>query len=186
MTAPAVLVEQVLEVLSSHPHEESAWARLYDLTWPFVFATALRALNGDHAAAEDAAQTVFLQLLRYTDFSRIRTAQELKAYLRVMTRRTAAGSGGERRDPAAADAPVAMTAESEPEATAERSDLLARALRDLEPGDRRLVKMLAAGWTRSEIARHFGISVNAATVRIHRLRQKLGEDPRWHQLRSSF
>lgn len=188
MRAPDHVIDEVLRDLAADPADERAWASFYDMAWPFIFANVYRAAGGDHAAAEDAAQTVFLQLVRYTDFSTIRTAPDLRAYLLVLSRRVSVKSARTRAhdDLADLDAAQAVATGSESEAAAERSDLLVHALRGLDPGDRELVRLVAAGWTRGEIARHLGISVNAATVRIHRLRQKLDEDAIWHQLRSSL
>src|SRR5262245_58286836 len=72
----------VLERLKASPADEEAWRALYRQLWPFVIAVIYRKLRGsERKAAEDAAQEVFIRLLRTRPFDRIPDADSLRAYM---------------------------------------------------------------------------------------------------------
>src|SRR5687767_3799375 len=69
-----------LRILSSKPEDDTAWRRLFRLLWPFVTAIVWRRLR-DRTAVEDAAQEVFIRLVKAKPFAKIDGVPQLRAYV---------------------------------------------------------------------------------------------------------
>jgi DNA-directed RNA polymerase specialized sigma24 family protein len=59
-------------------------ADLYDLLYPRVMTTNYRRLGGLRVQAEDATQDVFFRLVKYADFSQVRTPEQFLGYLKTV------------------------------------------------------------------------------------------------------
>ncbi|MDJ0840575.1 MAG: sigma-70 family RNA polymerase sigma factor [Acidobacteriota bacterium] len=158
---------------------ETAWvAGLAEEYGRMVLTTARRIL-GDPAGAEDAQQTVFLELLRMKPAQR-QAVREWAALLRVMATRTALDQLRRRsRHPAESGIPEQVTAPREdgPEfrlARKQRADRLRSMLRRLSPKDARIFALrYFEDLTYDQIAEVLQISESSVGVRLHRARKKL-------------
>jgi RNA polymerase sigma factor (sigma-70 family) len=175
------VLDSVLGRLAADRADEGAWLALYQYAWPRVMAISHRIVHGRRELAEDVAQEVFLRLLKYTDLARFPSSTELLRYLAVVARNAARDlqrEHGESSDlPEIPDAtiPEALKSDAMLLSTAEVAHLLTKLSGKLGDQDRRLVDLLAQGFTVGEIARNLGISYSNAGVRIHRLRRVVGK-----------
>lgn len=169
----------LLKILRESPGEETAWKELYVSWWPYVLAQVARELRGQRWLAEEAAQEVFLRLVRYCPFDDLGgDPAAFRAYLRTVCRNTARTClrriwnrpeialpvGGEE---------LIESSEDLPGSEQEARDLFEKALEDLSPDDRTLIRMLIDGESLPEIAGRLGVSYSAAAVRVHRLRRRI-------------
>jgi RNA polymerase sigma factor (sigma-70 family) len=168
----------VLERLKASPADEDAWRSLYHQLWPFVIAVIYRRLRGsERKAAEDAAQEVFIRLLRSRAFDHIPDAEALRAYVwriadnvaKAHLRRVRTEKGDERG-----------LAEWRPSVEGHdgESALLARQVFELaegmlEPKDRDLFRLILEGSSLGQAADQMGLSYSNAGVRLHRIRRRL-------------
>ncbi len=68
-------------VLARRFDDEQAWAILHKIIRPLVLATACRNLRGHLGLAEDACQEVFLRLVRFGPFSKIKRPEDFRKYV---------------------------------------------------------------------------------------------------------
>jgi RNA polymerase sigma factor (sigma-70 family) len=171
----------VLERLKASPADEDAWRHLYLQLRPFVIAVIYRRLKGgERKAAEDAAQEVFLRLLRTRPFDRIPDADALRAYVWRMAdnvakthlRKLQATEAGER-DLAAWRSSAAGVAGLDSEGALLAGEVHDFAENALDPTDRDLLRLLLAGSRLDEAADRVGLTYANAGVRLYRIRRKL-------------
>jgi RNA polymerase sigma factor (sigma-70 family) len=171
-------LEDLLRKLSKRRYDEKLWESLYRNLRSFVWALAYRNLSGNRAMAEDAVQEIFFRLFRYTDFSTFNTPEDFLAYLVTVTRhatvdlgrkalRYAIESPDEYHEDSAKSDPT-------PQQIDQARSLLGDVIGQMNGAQRQLAELLMEGKTLSEIARVLGLSYSAAGVRVHRLRQFLG------------
>jgi RNA polymerase sigma factor (sigma-70 family) len=173
-------IEGILVQLAEERSDEAAWTDLYTRLRPFVYTLAYRRTNGSHEMARDAAQEVFLRLVKYCPFERMATAGEFRAYLSVVTRNVVSVLHQRQQISAPeADDPRFQALElSEPLLTPhgeviELRQLLLRALLELPEEERRMLSLWVRGNSPQEIAAEFGITPGNAAVRLHRIRARL-------------
>lgn len=181
-------LEQALERLKVNRFDEAGWVTLYDQLVPRARAASYRILGGDVATVADVVQDALERLLRYGEFSRFASAQDLLRYFSMMAknsaldslRRSAAHPVGSDRLAAVSDADTAE-ADDIPDEGAGPDEIVAasRALTQLDnllsPKDKVVFSLLAQGYGRNEIAAHLGVTESHAAVMVHRLRQKMRE-----------
>jgi len=166
--------------LARSADDAEAWQQLFGHYWPFVLATNYRMLGGLRELAEDASQDVFLRLIRYRPFRRLKDPAAFKAYLAAtcrnvcrdylrwyLTRDTHASK--EETQPSAEVRAPGPSGEDEVLA----SEALQELLRPLDEDERRVVRYLLEGYGLGDIAQALGITYTNAGVRVHRLRAKL-------------
>lgn len=171
----------VLKRLKESPTDEGAWGSLYRHLRPFVMAVIYRRLRGEErSAAEDAAQEVFIRLLRSQPFVHIPDEESLRGYVwkiadnvakshlervRVAKRgeRELAKSGGVDPDVEAIDSQGSLLA----------LEIFELAETALEFKDRVLFRLLLEGSSLAQAADQLGLSYSNAGVRLHRMRRKL-------------
>lgn len=173
-------VAWALRTLASDPHHEESWEALYYGHYPWLVAHAFRRLRGDAEEAREAVQATFVRLIRYADFSKIRDTVAFKSYaltvLLNVIRKQRGDLSRERTESLAA-------LDVEDPTSLDFSDLLAlrEALalvaEDLSPDELALLRGVCEGRTRAEIGAQLEISPGAVSVRLSRLRQKLGQHP---------
>lgn len=184
-------LEEILHRLAQARADEAAWSALYDRMWPYIFGILFRGLGGKSQAAEDLSQEVFLRLVRYGRFERLREAAEFRGYLRriatnlAITHLKREVARQETDAESVQPTPAGVGESADPSRAAEVRDSLDQALHELSRGDRELVELLAEGLTLSEIAQRLGIRYEAAGVRVHRLRRRLRRHPLLHEAREN-
>jgi len=170
---------ELLPRLKKTPQEGHLWEQLYANTRPLVYATTFRTLRGASALAEEATQQTFLRVFRYCDFKEFSDVDEFLAYLSTIARHCAI-------DSAKKEAPYAPTAldllacdflpsQPTPEQRQRAREELQDVLDQLDQEDSRLVHLLMAELTLTELAKELGASYPATAVRIHRLRIRLSK-----------
>jgi RNA polymerase sigma factor (sigma-70 family) len=167
--------------LAVRRRDREAWETLYRVMRPFVYSVAYRRLRGSAALAEDATQEVFLRLVRSFPFGRLRKVDALRGYVwrvadnvaltyrRRLLAHPTVPLDDEREEVSAAEHPAGTDWISE----VEIKELLNEIWQELSAADRRLLKMLLAGYSIKEVADAFAINYSAAAVRVWRLRAKL-------------
>lgn len=172
-------LDLILAGLRTPEPSDSAWSSLYDLMWPYVFTVAYRELRGDRTSAEDAAQEVFLGLVRSRPFTQLDSGRELRAYMAAMARNAARDRMTAVVIEALGEDDPLQGEEPSPEGIAAARERLSSVLGSLGAEERILVALLTRGVGYAEIGQALGISENAVAVRIHRLRERLrsGDDP---------
>lgn len=171
----------VLARLKASPADEGAWRSLYHQLWPFVVAVLYRRLRGsERKAAEDAAQEVFIRLLRSQPFDKIPDADALRAYVWRVAENVAKTHLRKLHAQQDGESGAAEWGRLEPSVPALESDgeLRVRELLDLaeimlEPKDRDLLRMIVEGSSLDQAADQMGLSYSNAGVRLHRIRRKL-------------
>ncbi len=169
---------EALAVLAVSRGDEAAWERLYRLSWPFVRAVVYRRLGGVEGLAEDAAQEVFVRLLRSCPFEDLQSPDAFRGYLwrvsdnvaRTYRRRIASRPTVPLTDDAASqiyDASANLADE------VQLGHLLNDVWSRLSDPERHVLRMLIEGQAIGEIAKKLGVSYGAAAIRIMRLRGKL-------------
>lgn len=160
-----------------------AFARLYDAQSGLVYAFCLRLL-GDAAAAEDAAQEVFLKIWRHS--ARFDSERgSLRSWILAIAHRDCLDRLRARRPAASVDpADLGWVADpgAAPEEEALRSEdarVVRRALATLAPDQRRaLTLMYYGGYSQSEIAGALGVPLGTVKSRarlgLQALRRTLG------------
>jgi RNA polymerase sigma factor (sigma-70 family) len=171
---------------------EGAWGAIYRALAPMAKGIAFRMLRGDRDAAQDVVHDAFIALYRAADFDRLTSSEDLTNYFAAMVRNKALDvlrAATSRRT-------VQISPGTEPVADEElltegfdtRADnspsseqltgvgqALAEAVKGLSKPDRVLLALLMQGYSSSEVATRLGLTYSAAGVRIHRLRDRLGE-----------
>ncbi len=174
---PASLLDRLRQ-----PTDASAWEQFVTLFGPLMHRWALL-LGARGPDAEDLVQDVFVVLYRHLPGFRYDPQRSFRAWLRTVIhhawlkrRRPPTQSLDEAPEPAVPD-PVPELAESE-----YRAQLVSQALRiiqtDFQPTTWKVFWELAVvGRSGTDVAREFGLSVNAAylarTRVVSRLRQEL-------------
>ncbi len=169
----------ILQVLTLKPEDDAAWRRLFLLLWPFVTAIVWRRLR-DRTAAEDAAQEVFIRLVKAKPFAKIDGAPQLRAYVwRTAVNVANDHAENKRRQQLRENEAREL---GTPEITLEPAqsedhllfgEALALAHTSLLPEENRLLLLLLKGQNLRETAQELGQSYSATAVRLHRVRDKL-------------
>jgi RNA polymerase sigma factor (sigma-70 family) len=177
MPAPGQL-EIILAKLSTNRRDSDAWNLFFEMLWPRVKATTYQALGGRLDLAEDAAQEVFLRLLRYCDFGKFPETGSFLAYLHTVSRNAA---NDIRRETAwqtvdinEREAELWRTFPTQSsEQRAATAELFARVWQFLSEEDRVVASLTAEGNSMGEIALALGLTANAVSVRWFRLRSRV-------------
>ena len=167
-----------LNALKQDRTSETAWAKLYDLAWPFVFAVAYRMLRGQRDLADDAGQEVFLRVLRYADFKRFDSSDELYRYLSVLTKNVChdivSKQGTTHQLFADPEEGMADIASDYSWATvAENRVFLRQIFEKLSNQDKQLIALLSSGFDLEDISKRLGLSYSNTGVRLHRIRRNI-------------
>ncbi|ANH38627.1 RNA polymerase sigma-E factor [Nocardioides dokdonensis FR1436] len=136
------------------------FASFFAATWPRVYPVAV-AVAGEHAAAEDALQSVFAKV--YARWDRVQQADHPEAYVRRMVVNEVVGArryGFARRERTAEQVPHDdRRASGSPEPGVVRRDEVLAALRTLPPRQRAVVVLrYYEDLSEAEIARTLGCS----------------------------
>jgi RNA polymerase sigma factor (sigma-70 family) len=169
MGARDEVVRDVIASLSQDRGDPEAWKRLYQTLWPFVYASAFRALGGSREWSQDAAQDVFLKLLRYADFEKLQDPAAFYAYVRAICLNVSRSYLKTVTHQRSLDEIPGLQSASD------ASHALSEFSRDLNEDEQELLQLLLEGFALSGIAGKLQVSYSAAAVRVHRLRLKLLE-----------
>jgi RNA polymerase sigma-70 factor (ECF subfamily) len=138
-----------------------------------------RRFGGAHEVAEDASQEVFLRLVRYAPFERIKGAAAFYAYVRKVCANVAADYRlqiGRLREVQALEELTLEHPESQRlDLSVEADRLKEELLSQLTDTDQRLAQLILEGFSLNEIAETLGIGYSSAGVRVHRLRQRMAK-----------
>ncbi len=188
MNEPRPELEQALERLKRNRYDEAAWVRLYDQLVPRARAASYRILGGNPTHVADVVQDALERLLRYSDFQRFASADDLLRYFAMMARNSALDLL--RRSPPTTQGPAATAGgdpdqeppdEDVPDDAAGPDEILsaARELTRLDgllsTKEKLVFSLLAQGYGRSEIASRLGITESHTSVLVHRLRLRMRE-----------
>jgi RNA polymerase sigma factor (sigma-70 family) len=171
---------EMLKRLKTSPTDEDSWRDLYRQLWPFVIAVIYRRLKGGEGKlAEDAAQEVFVRLLRSRPFDHIPDADSLRAYVWQIADNVAKTHLQKLRSDENGQRELAGWREVQPsvEVVDPESTLVAREVFDLaesllESNERELLRLLLLGCSLGQAADQLGLSYSNAGVRLHRIRRK--------------
>ncbi|MBB4398533.1 RNA polymerase sigma factor [Bradyrhizobium sp. ERR14] len=174
------VLDRALAVLSSDPKDQDAWRKLFRALWPFVIAVVWRRLR-DRTLAEDAAQEVFLRLVRTSPFPEISNAAQLRAYvwrvaINVSTDLLQRRRRLMRSDRALSDLHEPNLASDTP--SEERiifGEAVALTKDALGPEESELLLHFIQGRTIAETALALGQTYSNTAVQLHRLRRKLAK-----------
>ncbi len=188
MNEPSPELEQALERLKRDRYDEAAWVRLYDELVPRARAASYRILGGDPTDVADVVQNALERLLRYSDFQRFASADDLLRYFAMMARNSAldllrrspptnhglsaTASGDLEREPPDEGGPDDAAG---PDEILSASRELTRLDGLLSTKEKLVFSLLAQGYGRSEIASRLGITESHASVLVHRLRLRVRE-----------
>lgn len=159
--------------------DRDALGRFFDVAFPYVYSVAFR-LMGNHEAAEDVTQDVFLKV--YNAAHRLDIDRHPKPWLTTITYNACRDAA--RRVAARPEEPVDATVIGERYAAPgtpedvfvrrEQAHLIERALRDLDHDARAIVILHNyCGCSHEEIARIIGASHAAVRKRYSRALQKM-------------
>lgn len=175
------LLARTLSQLKSHPDDRNAWETLHRLCWRTAYVTIWRIVGANEDLVQSLTQDVFVRLALYRPFTRIKSPEHFRHYLRVISRNEAHRYWREqlrRADPKIRkglhDA-VAAAAEAEMRTSdaTDLSDALAVARKKLEPEEAKLFEMVLRGYTIGEMASSLDLAYNAVATRVSRLRERL-------------
>lgn len=168
-------LQAVIERLATSPADEDAWAHLYRLMRPYVFAVVYRRVRGVAGLAEDITQEVFIRLARSRPFVRVRDADAFRRYVWRVADNVARTHvrGLMRRAAVEAQSGGAMHEEGLSDAAVDSGSLLLEGIQELEVRDRELLGLVLEGHSLADIARLTGLTYTNVGVRLHRLRQRL-------------
>jgi RNA polymerase sigma factor (sigma-70 family) len=168
----------MLQRLRASPADEDAWSSLYRQLWPFVFAVVHRRLQT--SAVEDAAQEVFIKLLRSRPYENISDADAFRAYVWRMADNVAKTHLLKQHADQHAKRDLAEWQQFEPsgealdgEGALVANELLGLAENTLDAKDRDLLRMMLEGANLAQAADKLGLSYSNAGVRLHRMRRRL-------------
>jgi RNA polymerase sigma-70 factor (ECF subfamily) len=158
---------------------EDLWRRLYKVLWPWVLSHCWRVLWPDRERARDAAQEVFRRIFQYyTNRQKRLDAPAFRAYVATICRNCALD---QRRQ---ANIGLEVSVESIPEVALgtvkseddfqdiERKEELSKLYAALSKEEVRLIELMLAGNTVSEVASILGVTRGALAVRLFRLRRR--------------
>jgi RNA polymerase sigma factor (sigma-70 family) len=170
---------ECLDRLRSDKEDAQAWRALYDLLYPRVMAINYRRLGGRKDPAEDATQEVMFRLVKYTDFSQLRTPEQFLGYVSAVCESVCADSLRELlRKVVPLEEGLTERLEEQltpanPEQLALSADLWRRLETQLQPEEFRLLQLMTEGYKDNEIAERMGWSYSQTGVRVFRLRAKV-------------
>jgi RNA polymerase sigma factor (sigma-70 family) len=184
-------LESVLAQLSTDRQAREAWGSLFEMLWPRVKAATYRAVGGRMDLAEDAAQEVFVRLLRYCDFRKFTEAPNFLAYLRTVARNTAIDIRREAAwhtvDISEQEVELSRTFPVQSaEQRAATSELFARVWEYLSDDEKVIAGLIAEGFSIREIARRLAITDNALSVRWFRLRTRVRNSLKEHGVSRTY
>jgi RNA polymerase sigma-70 factor (ECF subfamily) len=173
-------LSKILGQLAKSRTDEEAWASLYRQMWPFVIAIFYRQLGGIKEVAEDAAQDVFLRLVRSCPFGKLQNTDLFRAYVRRVAQNVARTYRYRFLKRAETEKEMKTTPEEAvdnkqplPEDYFGQEQLLRNIIAQLDETDRQLIRLLAKDLSLSDVAKATGLTYTNAGVRLHRLRRKL-------------
>jgi RNA polymerase sigma-70 factor (ECF subfamily) len=173
-------LSKILGLLAKSRTDEKAWASLYRQMWPFVIAIFYRQLGGIKEVAEDAAQEVFLRLVRSCPFGKLQNTDPFRAYVRRVAQNVARTYRYRFLKRAEREQEMETTLEEVvdskqplPEDYLEQEQLLRSIIAQLDETDRQLIRLLAKDLSLLDVAKATGLTYTNAAVRLHRLRRKL-------------
>src|ERR1043166_1966753 len=156
---------------------EDAFAELVHRHLPLVYSAALRQAHGDGTAAEDIAQTVFVDLARKAGSlsGRLRLASWLYTSTRFASAKVLRGEQRRRlRESAAAEMQEPACQSGTERAWVELSPVLDEAMSLLDPGERDVILLrFFEGRQLKEVGAALGLSEDAARMRVNRALETL-------------
>lgn len=167
---------RILAGLARNSNDQTAWESLYNTLRPFVMATVFRVLWKNPELANDATQETFFRIFRYPKFCDLQDPDRFLPYLSTVAKHVAWDMHQKLlEDVSGLDAAQAQAAilVVTPEQRERMRAVLSHVLEQLTPEEHRIVDLLIAGLSVSQIADELGTTYSAAGVRIHRLRQTL-------------
>lgn len=172
-------LQRILRRLSEDSSDQPAWRDLFVRLWPFVLATVWRRLP-NKSASEDAAQEVFMRLLRSTPFKDITDENQLRVYVWRTAVNVSKDHLRRLHKLAGSEVPIGdnPAAEAVPDRNADENRLLlSEFLRitqgSLGPGENALLEGMLHGRSIAEMAGERGQTYSNTAVQLHRLRRKL-------------
>jgi RNA polymerase sigma factor (sigma-70 family) len=171
-------IAEALKTLAVSRRDEEAWETLYRHSWPFVRAIIYRRLGAVEGLVDDAAQEVFVRLLRSCPFSELRSPDAFRGYLWRVSDNVAR----RYRQQIVMSRTVALPDEGAlpPNNTSvdllddvELGQLLQSVWRQSTEAERGLLRLLIEGYSIGEIAQKLRINYGTAAIRIMRLRRRL-------------
>jgi protein-L-isoaspartate(D-aspartate) O-methyltransferase len=161
----------------SEAGSEEAFAELVHRHLPLVYSAALRQAHGDGTAAEDIAQTVFVDLARKAGSlsGRLRLASWLYTSTRFASAKVLRGEQRRRlRESAAAEMQEPACQSGTERAWVELSPVLDEAMSLLDPGERDVILLrFFEGRQLKEVGAALGLSEDAARMRVNRALETL-------------
>lgn len=177
-------LQAAVEALSRSRCDEDAWRVVVTTTWPIAIATASRILRGALDLAEDATSEAFARIARYADFRVLRliNASDFVSYLKQVIRRCAYDLLSEisrRSNEVLLDPEILSQMHVENVSTPETifmgHELREEISKALSPEELKLLDFVLNGLTTEQISKHFAITYGTTTVRLHRMRAKIGK-----------
>lgn len=164
----------LLRHLAEDRTDEGAWTKLVRKLWLYVLAIAVRRLQGNADLAEDAAQEVFIRLVRLCPFEELQVPEVFRAYLWRVAQNVCATLLAQqiRRSEVPLESERHLGTVSL-DAKVDLNDLLDWLLDGLEDLDRQIIRLTAKGHSLAEIAEQLDISYSNAGVRRHRARKAI-------------
>lgn len=167
----------VLASLARDRQDETAWKSLYKTMWPLVWSVVFRRLHGLKAPSDDAAQEVFIRLLKSCPFDNLRDPDDFRAYTYRVSINVANNYLRtllvEARAENIEEVGMLGSTDNNPEGILETDELLKEILGHIDERDHHILKLLIDGHSLREIASRVGISYSNTAVRVHRIRKKL-------------
>jgi RNA polymerase sigma factor (sigma-70 family) len=176
MISPDPEIDSALKRLATSRQDDQAWSLLFRRMWPFIFSVVYRRMQGDRTAAEDATQEVFIRLVKSCPFDELSTADAFRGYAwRVADNvgRTYRQRRAKVREIQWIDEEPTEHQEPDFEIEIELDEILGDVWRNLDPAERKLLRLILSGTKLNEIARKCHLSYANAGVRVFRLRRKL-------------
>lgn len=176
MTGNDLGMREALRLLALNRQHEDAWRNLFKYAWPLMVTLSARLLGGDAAEAQDAAQEALIRLARYAPFEDLQEPAAFRAYTRTVCRRVVHKryrDRGAKLFLPTKESEMLASDDLDPEQETSAVMLFETILGELNPEDQRLLRMTVAGCSLEEIAEHFGITYEAAAVRVHRVHKRI-------------
>jgi RNA polymerase sigma factor (sigma-70 family) len=177
-------LQAAVEALSRNRCDEDAWRVVVTTTWPIAISTASRILRGALDLAEDATSEAFGRIARYADFRVLRliNPSDFVSYLKQVIRRCAYDLLREisRRSNEVLLDPEILSNKYVENASTPETIFMGHELREeiakaLSSEEQKLLDFVLSGLTTEQISKHLGIPYGTTTVRLHRMRAKIGK-----------
>jgi len=165
--------EQALSNLAKCPRGPDQWSDLYLAFWPYVYTICYRALGALGSLAEDAAQEVFLGLLRVETPLALDDPERFRLQLWSRCRDVCRSIRRRERRFDSKEESSTIGRMASPDIKVESADLFERITKSLRKTDSVLLNLMLTDKSIPDIAKELSITQNAVTVRIHRLRRRM-------------